>query len=150
MDVDNLFREVEKKWQKIWEEKRVFESNANENKKKVFLTAPYPYMSGLLHLGHALTFSRIEFYARYKRLKGYNVLFPVAFHITGSPIVSKSMRLKEGDKKIIEDLKSDGIPEKDFEKLKTPEGWALYFMEYARKALKGMGYSIDWRREFYT
>jgi leucyl-tRNA synthetase len=150
MEIEELFRNIEEKWQKIWEEKKIYEVNADYSKEKIFVTAPYPYMSGLLHMGHGLTFSRIDFYARYKRLKGYNVLFPMGFHITGSPIVSKVMRLNEGDKKIIEDLKSEGVSESDFDKLRTPEGWALYFADIAVKTLKKMGYSIDWRRTFTT
>ncbi|BFI73135.1 leucine--tRNA ligase [Nanoarchaeota archaeon] len=150
MEIEEEFKKIEEKWQKIWEEKKIYESNADNSKQKVFVTAPYPYMSGLLHMGHGLTFSRIDFYARYKRLKGYNVLFPMGFHITGSPIVSKVMRLNEGEKKIINDLISDGIPESDFDKLRTPEGWALYFADLAIKTLKRMGFSIDWRRIFTT
>ncbi|BBL45709.1 leucine--tRNA ligase [Nanobdella aerobiophila] len=150
MEISIDFKSVEEKWRKIWEEKKVFEANPDPSKEKVFVTSPYPYMSGLLHLGHGLTESRIDFYARYKRLKGYNVLFPMGFHITGSPIVSKSMQLKEGNQKIINDLKQDGIPEEDFDRLKTSEGWALYFIRYAEETMKKMGFSIDWRREFYT
>jgi len=146
----DFFKKIEEKWQRIWEEKRVYEAKVDESKKKFFITVPYPYMSGLLHLGSAYTFTRGDFLARYKRLRGYNVLWAQGWHLTGSPIVSKSYRLKNGDEKIINDLKSDGIPESDFEKLKTPEGWAMYFMEINRKAFKKFGYSIDWRRELYT
>ena len=148
--MENILRFSEKKWQEIWKNKKVFEANADESKKKFFLTAPYPYMNGLLHLGHAFTWGRVEIYARYMRLHGYNVLFPAAWHITGSPIVSKSKRLAEGDKKIYKDLLEDGIPEKDIEKLKTPEGWAKYFIEKGKPAFESLGFSIDWRREFYT
>jgi len=145
-----FFRKIEEKWQRIWEEKKVYEPKVDESKKKFFITVPYPYVSGLLHLGNAYTFTRGDFLARYKRLKGFNVLWAQGWHLTGSPIVSKAYRLRNGDEKIINDLKSDGIPESDFEKLKSPEGWALYFMELNREAYKKFGYSIDWRRELYT
>jgi len=147
---NNFFNEIERKWQKIWEEKKVFEPSVDESKPKFFLTVPYPYMSGLLHLGNAYTFARGEFIARYKRLKRFNVLWPQGWHITGAPIVSKALRLKEGDEKIIKDLKEDGISEKDWEILKTPEGWAMYFIKLNKEAFKKFGFSIDWRREFYT
>jgi len=145
-----FFRKIEEKWQRIWEEKKVYEPKVDEGKKKFFITVPYPYVSGLLHLGNAYTFTRGDFLARYKRLKGFNVLWAQGWHLTGSPIVSKAYRLKNRDEKIINDLKSDGIPESDFEKLKSPEGWALYFMELNREAFRKFGYSIDWRRELYT
>ena len=147
---DNFLNEIENKWQKIWDENKVFEPSVDKNKPKFFLTVPYPYMSGLLHLGNAYTFSRGDFIARYKRLKGYNVLWPQGWHITGAPIVSKALRLREGDEKIIKDLKEDNIPEADWEKLKTPEGWAMYFIKLNKEAFKRFGFSIDWRREFYT
>jgi len=146
----DFFKKIEEKWQRIWEERRVYEPKVDESKRKFFITVPYPYMSGLLHLGNAYTFTRGDFLARYKRLKGYNVLWAQGWHLTGSPIVSKAYRLKNRDEKIINDLKSDGIPESDFEQLKTPDGWAMYFMKINREIFKKFGYSIDWRRELYT
>ncbi len=145
-----FFKEIEKKWQKIWEEKSVYYSIPDKNKPKFFITFPYPYVSGFLHLGHTLSLSRVDFIARYKRLKGYNVLFPQAFHLTGSPIVAKSLRLKNGDQKIIKELKEEGVSDEDIEKLKDPVGWSMYFIEKAREDIKSLGCSIDWRREFYT
>ncbi|MEM4882313.1 MAG: leucine--tRNA ligase [Nanopusillaceae archaeon] len=145
-----FFKNIEEKWQKIWEEKKCYCPEIDKDKPKFFITVPYPYVSGLLHLGNAYTFARGDFLARYKRLKGFNVLWAQGWHLTGSPIISKAYRLKEGDQKIIKDLKADGIPESDFEKLKSPEGWAIYFMQLNREYFKKFGFSIDWRREFYT
>ena len=70
------FKQIEEKWQKIWEENKIFESEPIKNKPKIFVTFPYPYIDGPLHVGHAFTSLRCEIYSRYKRLKGYNVLFP--------------------------------------------------------------------------
>lgn len=56
---------------------------------------PYPYMNGRLHLGHGFSLSKAEFVARYKNLKGNNVLFPFGFHCTGMPISAASLKLKE-------------------------------------------------------
>lgn len=55
-------------------------------KPKFMATFPYPYMNGRLHLGHAFSLTKAEFCANYKRLKGFNVLFPFGFHCTGMPI----------------------------------------------------------------
>lgn len=65
-----------------------------EDKKKFFCCFPYPYMNGRLHLGHTFSLSKCEFTARYKLLKGYNVLFPFGFHCTGMPIKACADKLK--------------------------------------------------------
>ena len=152
MNENNIkfFKEIEKKWQKIWDEKHIYYSNPDKEKPKFFVTFPYPYVSGFLHIGTALSLTRVDIIARYKRLKGYNVLFPQGFHLTGSPIVAKSWKLRNGDKKLIKELKDEGVSDEDIEKLKDPAGWALYFVEKAEEDIKNLGCSIDWRRKFYT
>lgn len=69
------------------------ESNPDD-RKKYFVTFPYPYMNGILHLGHAFTVLKADFAARYHALLGENVLFPFAFHCTGTPIKASSDKLK--------------------------------------------------------
>ena len=79
--------DVEKRYQKIWESEKIFESNAGkQDSDKYFGCIPYPYMNGRLHLGHCFTITKVEYAARYQRLKGKNVLFPFAYHCTGMPI----------------------------------------------------------------
>lgn len=70
-----------------------YSSVPDYEKKKFFVTFPFPYMNGTLHLGHAYTLTKAEFMARYKSLKGYNVLFPFAYHGTGMPIVACAKKL---------------------------------------------------------
>gem|GEM_PF-3041782 len=82
--------------------------------------------TGPLHIGHGRTFTIADFIARFKRMKGFNVLWPQGWHITGAPIVGKALRLKEGDEKVIRELKEYGVPEEKWEELKTPEGWARH------------------------
>ncbi len=79
---------IEKKWQQRWKEAKVFEADAQPGKKKFFCTFPYPYINAYPHIGHLYTIMRVEAFARYKRLQGYNVLFPQAWHATGSPILA--------------------------------------------------------------
>ena len=72
-----------------WERERVFQCDApaeGEEAQKFFGNFPYPYMNGLLHLGHAFSLSKVEFATAYQRLCGKHVLFPFAFHCTGMPI----------------------------------------------------------------
>src|SRR5437879_523717 len=61
---------------------------------KKFITFPYPYVNGTLHLGHAYTISKAMFSAEFYRLLGYNVLFPFSFHGTGMPIVASAAKLE--------------------------------------------------------
>eukprot|EP00834_Sanchytrium_tribonematis_P005162 NODE_295_length_10520_cov_1.134344.p1 type:complete len:964 gc:universal NODE_295_length_10520_cov_1.134344:1495-4386(+) len=89
---DHLIQ-VEKDIQSHWYESKVFESDP-QDKPKYMATFPYPYMNGRLHLGHVFTISKADFAIAYKMMKGYNCLFPFAFHCTGMPIVAASNKLK--------------------------------------------------------
>jgi len=141
----------EKHWLKAWNEKRVFESEAVQGKKKVFVTFPFPYMNGPLHIGHCFTATRVDIYARFKRMQGYNVLFPWAWHWTGESIPGMSYRLSQGDEGVRKAfLEIDGVPEKEVERFVDPEYLASYYTRVSREAVKDTGFSIDWRREFRT
>jgi len=84
-------------------------------------------------------------------MKGYNTLFPMGFHYTGTPLFAMSKRLREGDPEIIETFtKIYGIPPATLEKLKDPKSMASYFREDIKKGMMEIGFSIDWRREFTT
>ena len=72
-------QQIEKKWQDRWEQERIFEANPDPNKNKLFITSPYPYASGPLHIGHGRSFINGDIFARYYRAKGYNVLYPMHF-----------------------------------------------------------------------
>jgi leucyl-tRNA synthetase len=141
----------EKYWLKVWNDRHVFEPDPVAGKKKVFVTVPFPYMNAAVHVGTAFTAARVEFYARFKRLQGYNVLFPWAWHWTGQPIVGMSKRLKQGDPEVRRAfIELDGIPEKEVEKFVDPEYLASYYTKVSRQVMKDTGFSIDWRREFRT
>jgi leucyl-tRNA synthetase len=141
----------EKYWLKVWNDRRIFESDPVVGRKKMFVTVPYPYMNGPVHVGTAFTASRVEFYARFRRMQGYNVLFPYAFHWTGKTIVGMSQRLKEGDKTVRRTfIEADGVPEEEVEKFVDPEYLASYYTKVSRQVIKDTGFSIDWRREFRT
>ena len=62
---------------------KLYEAHVEADRPKFFVTFPYPYMNGRLHLGHAFSLTKAEFTARFKRLQGKNVLWPFAFHCTG-------------------------------------------------------------------
>jgi len=141
----------EKYWLKVWDERRVFEADPVAGKKKVFVTFPFPYMNGPVHVGTAFTAMRIEAYARFKRMQGYNVLFPFAWHWTGQSIGGMSLRIKKGDQAARRALvQLDGVPESEVDKFVDPEYLASYYTKVSRQVIKDTGFSIDWRREFRT
>jgi leucyl-tRNA synthetase len=141
----------EKYWLRIWNEKRVFEAEPAPGKKKTFVTFPFPYMNGPLHIGHCFTATRVDIYARFKRMQGHNVLFPWAWHWTGESIPGMSYRLSEGDESVRKAfLEVDGVPQKEVDKFVDPEYLASYYTRVSREAVRETGFSVDWRREFRT
>ncbi|MEM4702349.1 MAG: leucine--tRNA ligase, partial [Archaeoglobaceae archaeon] len=145
-----MFADIERKWQEEWEKNRIFEAEPND-KKKFFITVPYPYLNGNLHAGHTRTFTIGDAYARYMRMKGYNVLFPLGFHVTGTPIIGLAELIAKRDQRTIEVYtKYHDVPLEDLLQLITPEKVVEYFAKEALNALKRIGYSIDWRRTFTT
>jgi len=144
-------KQIEQKWQTKWENARIFEADPDPNRKKIMVTFPFPYMNGPLHVGHAFTASRVDVYARFKRMQGYNVLWPWAWHWTGQPLLGASQRVARGDEAYIRVLKEvDGVPESELKKFVDPLYMAQYYTNEGRLAAKGVGFSIDWRREFTT
>ncbi|MFH8119533.1 MAG: leucine--tRNA ligase [Candidatus Aenigmatarchaeota archaeon] len=145
-------RRIEKKWQLRWEKSKVFEANVEHDKKKFFITFPYPYVNGAPHIGHSYSFFRTDSFARFKRMQGFNVLFPQGFHATGEPVLGALERLREGDEAQVETFKLYGADEKDIKKFldKGPKFVAKYWMKKWIEVLKMAGCSIDWRRSFIT
>ncbi len=144
-------KQIEQKWQEKWENAHVFEADPDPKRKKIMVTFPFPYMNGPLHVGHAFTASRVDAYARFKRMQGYNVLWPWAWHWTGQPLLGASQRVARGDEAYIRVLREvDGVPEAELKKFVDPLYMAQYYTDEGRLAVKGVGFSIDWRREFTT
>lgn len=146
-----FLRQIERKWQKRWEEDRIFEVNPDSNKPKYFITVAYPYPNSPQHIGHGRTYTLADVHARYMRMKGYNVLLPMAFHYTGTPVLAMSKRLAANDKDLINTfLRIYKVPKKLLKDFYEPLNMARYFHEEIKAGMKEIGYSIDWRREFTT
>lgn len=141
---------VETKWQAYWKEHKTFEVDPIEGKPKFLCTFPYPYVNGLPHVGHLFTAMRVEAMARYKRMRGFNTLFPQGWHCTGSPIVTAADRVAKGDALQIQILKDNGVADEDIHKFKDAEFWVEYFPSRYGDDWRNLGLSIDWRREFIT
>jgi leucyl-tRNA synthetase len=144
-------KEYESKWVREWFENRLFEPVVDEGRPKFFICVPYAYQNGPLHLGHGFTFTRGDVIARYKRMRGFNVLFPWAWHWTGEAVAGTSERLRKGDETIMRMLvEIDGVPEGLLKYFEHPEFICAYYTAENRQLVRVMGWSVDWSREFYT
>ncbi len=126
--MDYNFLEIEKKWQQWWAQNKTYKAANKEDKPKYYVLDMFPYPSGAgLHVGHPLGYIASDIFARYKRLKGFNVLHPMGYDAFGLP--AEQYAIQTGQH-----------PEKT-----THENVARY-----RQQLDRIGFSFDWDREFRT
>ncbi len=126
MDYD--FREIEKKWQKQWADDKTYKVTEDPNKPKYYVLNMFPYPSGAgLHVGHPLGYIASDIYARYKRLKGFNVLNPMGYDAYGLP--AEQYAIKTGQHPAVT----------------TNEN-----INHYREQLDKIGFSFDWDREVKT
>ena len=120
-------QEIEKRWQKYWEEHNVFHTPNNSDKPKYYALSMFPYPSGKLHMGHVRNYTITDVIARFKKAQGYNVLHPIGWDSFGLPAENAAM--KHGA---------------------NPEAWTDENIAYMTKQLKMLGLSYDWQREVTT
>jgi len=118
------FKEIEEKWQQCWEEGKQFRVTEDPSRPKYYLLEMYPYPSGRIHMGHVRNYSIGDVVARYKRMRGYNVLHPMGWDAFGLPAENAAL-----------------------ENNIHPAIWTEDNIRYMRKQLKRMGFSYDWDRE---
>ncbi len=122
------FTEVEKKWQKYWQDHKVYKVNIDHSRPKFYVLDMFPYPSGAgLHVGHPLGYIASDIYSRYKRLKGFNVLHPMGYDAYGLP--AEQYAIQTGTHPVIT----------------TNKNIARY-----REQLDKIGFSYDWDREVQT
>ncbi len=145
------WRRMEKKWQKKWAWAKVHETDPKPHRPKYFVTTAYPYPNSPQHIGHGRTYTLTDVNARYHRMRGFNTLFPMGFHYTGTPILAMAKRLSANDPDIAGTFTDIyGVPQSRLEQLKDPFNMASYFHQEIKEGMVEIGYSVDWRREFTT
>jgi leucyl-tRNA synthetase len=148
---ENFWNLIEEKWLEYWARNNINNSDPDYSREKFFITVAYPYPNSPQHIGHGRTYTLADVHARYYKLKGYNVLFPMGFHYTGTPILGMSKRVQSKDKEIIDNFKNIySIDQKTIDSFADPMNIAKYFHNEIKSGMIEMGYSIDWRREFTT
>jgi leucyl-tRNA synthetase len=120
-------QEIEEKWQKRWNENRVFESEAEPEKPKYYVLEMLPYPSGTLHMGHMRNYTIGDVVARVKRMKGYNVLHPMGWDAFGLPAENAAIKNHT-----------------------HPRIWTNNNIAEFQRVLRRFGFSYDWRREIST
>ena len=126
--MDYNFSEIEKKWQRWWEENDTYKVVEDKEKKKFYVLNMFPYPSGAgLHVGHPLGYIASDIYARYKRLRGYNVLNPMGYDAYGLPAEQYAIQTGQHPAKTTDDN-----------------------IRRYKQQLDNIGFSFDWSRELRT
>src|SRR5438094_403393 len=130
------WRALEKKWQKKWAWSKIDETDPDPRRPKYFVTAAYPYPNSPQHIGHARTYTIADVNARFHRMNGYNTLYPMGFHYTGTPLYAMAKRLSQNDREIIETFtKIYGIPAAKLDSIKEPRKMADFFRDDIKKGM---------------
>jgi len=141
------YNEIERKWQAEWSEKGLDRAERDAGKPKFMIIFAYPGVTGFLHVGHLRGYTYVDAIGRYKRMMGYNVMFPVGTHATGNGAITLASRVANKDQDFIDYLIRNGCPEEKLDDLKDPVKVVDYFNAvYVNDYWKRFGFLADWRR----
>ncbi len=127
MDERYVPKAIEQKWQNFWESNRLFQVKEDSSKEKYYLLEMFPYPSGKIHMGHVRNYSIGDVVARYKRMRGFNVLHPMGWDAFGMPAENAAIANRS-----------------------HPAAWTYNNIDNMRSELKRLGFSYDWNREIAT
>ena len=146
-EMASAYGEMERKWQKRWSDRGLNLSDRDESKPKFMLIFAYPGVTGYLHVGHMRGFSYVDAIGRYKRMTGYNVMFPVGTHATGNGSISLAEKIRRRDPGTVDYLLRNGCPEEKVADLTEPMDVVRFFNDvYVNEYWKRFGFLADWRR----
>jgi len=120
------FKKIEEKWQKYWEDKKIFRAEISP-RPKYYCLEMFPYPSGKIHMGHVRNYTIGDVYSRYKWMQGFAVLHPMGFDAFGQPAENAAIKNKT-----------------------KPDAWTHKCIDWMKVELKKMGFSYDWDREIST
>jgi leucyl-tRNA synthetase len=120
-------QQIEERWERLWDEEKLFQALEDPKREKYYLLEMFPYPSGKLHMGHIRNYSIGDVVARYKMMRGYSVLHPMGWDAFGMPAENAALEHKI-----------------------HPAQWTHDNISYMRSQLKRMGFSYDWDRELAT
>lgn len=121
------FKNIERKWQEFWDRENTHRVSEDPDKEKYYVLEMFPYPSGRIHMGHVRNYSIGDVVARYKRMRGYNVLHPMGWDAFGLPAENAAMKNNS-----------------------HPATWTYANIDYMRNQLRQLGLSYDWNREIAT
>ncbi len=121
------FKTIENKWQEIWQKEKTFQVQVDSNKEKFYLLEMFPYPSGRIHMGHVRNYTIGDSLARFKMMKGFNVLHPIGWDAFGMPAENAAIQNKS-----------------------HPATWTQENIKTMRSQIQRLGFSYDWDREIAT
>ena len=127
MELKYTPKDIELKWQAIWENEKTFKASEDRNKQKYYLLEMFPYPSGRIHMGHVRNYSIGDVIGRFKRMSGFNVMHPMGWDAFGMPAENAAIQNKS-----------------------HPAIWTHENIAYMRTQIKKLGFSYDWDRELAT
>jgi len=123
----NDIRNIENKWQKFWDTQKTFRVETDPSKPKYYVLEMFPYPSGKIHMGHVRNYTIADVIARYKMMRGFNVLHPIGYDAFGQPAENAAIKNKT-----------------------SPADWTYRCIAQMHDELRKMGFSYDWSRELST